>query len=803
MALRDESDRRYVSVTQFATDIRRYLDGRPVIARKDTFAYRCSKFIRRNQVASIAAVLIAISLAGGAIGVTTQWIRAERSAVRAKWEQYRANVAAAARELETGNNASVGRLLEKSPDELRGWEWDYLNSQRDMSVRELSGTHQKTSNLVFSPVGFRLATVTDHHSIQIWDVDTLQPFAELTGHSDGIRQVLYNVDATRLVTLSSDQTVRLWDASDGQSIAILGETGYTRIAVSPNGKTVAAAGVDGSISLWDTDDGTPAGLAIGHSSEINDIAFRPDGRQFATASYDRTIRLWDIGEIAEPIVLRGHDGPVQCIAYSRDGSRLASGGATPDTSVIIWDLVGDDESVRGSGHRGTISVVRFSPDGTRVVSGSEDQTARLWDAKDASVVALLRGHRGAIRDVQFEPSGQLFATASQDSTVRFWNTRDANLISVLRGHTGSVNAIAFNATTPIRLWNSDTGKPDAALQGRQDVMDSLVFNSRSALMATSASDGTIRLWNRKPGLRDGVMAGHTSAVRHVTLSPDDSMAASISRDGHVIVWNLVTRQQIRNFHCGESKYVASGFSRDGQSLFCGTERNELHCWSIASRTRCVIGDECGVVDELPAEIAFSRDRRWAAVIDAESRVVLHDADRGGHPIPLSVGPSPITGFSFFPHNRALLVCSDQNRLFRVDLQSRAVTPLGVLDFHARTLAFNSDGSLVAATGKGDRVSILETDTWTEVVSLLSPSYVHSIAFCPDQSRLACGCRDNAIRLWDTKTWRFVAELTGHEHAVETLAFTHDGTRIVSGSSDHSVRVWDTLSQRERLDEQSR
>lgn len=67
MALRKEPQRRYASVEQFSGDIRRYLEGRPVIARSDTFGYRSAKFVRRNVVAVGAAVIVAVTLFGAAI----------------------------------------------------------------------------------------------------------------------------------------------------------------------------------------------------------------------------------------------------------------------------------------------------------------------------------------------------------------------------------------------------------------------------------------------------------------------------------------------------------------------------------------------------------------------------------------------------------------------------------------------------------------------------------------------------------------------------------------------------------------
>jgi serine/threonine protein kinase len=71
MAIRKDPARRYASVAQFSEDIRRHLDGLPVIARKDTFTYRTSKFIKRHPFGVAAAALILLSLVGGMM--TTAW----------------------------------------------------------------------------------------------------------------------------------------------------------------------------------------------------------------------------------------------------------------------------------------------------------------------------------------------------------------------------------------------------------------------------------------------------------------------------------------------------------------------------------------------------------------------------------------------------------------------------------------------------------------------------------------------------------------------------------------------------------
>jgi serine/threonine protein kinase/predicted negative regulator of RcsB-dependent stress response len=78
MAMRKEPQRRYSSVEQFSEDLRRHLEGLPVIARKDTLWYRASKFVSRHKAGVAAAALIVLSLVGGIVESTRQARLAER-----------------------------------------------------------------------------------------------------------------------------------------------------------------------------------------------------------------------------------------------------------------------------------------------------------------------------------------------------------------------------------------------------------------------------------------------------------------------------------------------------------------------------------------------------------------------------------------------------------------------------------------------------------------------------------------------------------------------------------------------------
>jgi tetratricopeptide (TPR) repeat protein len=78
MALRKEPARRYSSVERFSEDIRRYVEGWPVMARKDTLPYRCHKFVQRHKIGVALAAVIALGTSAGATAVRLEAVRAQR-----------------------------------------------------------------------------------------------------------------------------------------------------------------------------------------------------------------------------------------------------------------------------------------------------------------------------------------------------------------------------------------------------------------------------------------------------------------------------------------------------------------------------------------------------------------------------------------------------------------------------------------------------------------------------------------------------------------------------------------------------
>ena len=282
------------------------------------------------------------------------------------------------------------------------------------------------NELAYSSDGALLAVAS---SIGVWlyDAQTYQERAVLTGHTDGVLSVAFSPDGQTLASGSRDDTVRLWDVATGTLQQTLTHTGsVTSVAFSPDGQTLAS-GVDGwtsTICLWDVATGVLQYTLLAHKGGLSSVAFSPDGQTLASAGgWDALVSLWDVATGTFQQSLAGHTAVtlLRSVAFSPDGSMLASAGGWRDKTVRLWDVATGTLQQTLTGHTDIVESVVFSPDSRTLASGSIDATVRLWDVATGTLQHTLTEYTAGVLSVVFSPDGRTLASGSEDGTVFLWD----------------------------------------------------------------------------------------------------------------------------------------------------------------------------------------------------------------------------------------------------------------------------------------------------------------------------------------------------------------------------------------------
>ena len=232
-----------------------------------------------------------------------------------------------------------------------------------------AGPHEPRFGIGWSPDGRTLALSDDDGRIEFAEVAAAGPGAtagpprvaicpetslRLFGGADrrtraflasagGPTVLAFRRDGRVIASAASDGFVRIWDATRGGELLSFAFApgardvgGVNSIAFTPDGSTLAIAGV-GGLRFWDPASGSPKGAGIGDDSNgFGVVAFAPDGKRLAAASWDGTIRAWEVASGRELARMTGIDGRTLALAWSPDGKALASGGY--DGDVRLWDL---------------------------------------------------------------------------------------------------------------------------------------------------------------------------------------------------------------------------------------------------------------------------------------------------------------------------------------------------------------------------------------------------------------------------------------------------------------------------------
>jgi WD40 repeat protein len=612
--------RRYPSAADLGADLRRWLAGQPILARRVSAPERLGRWCKRNQAVAVllAAVFLLLATVAGVASVgylqtrlalnreAHQRAAAEQAEARAMRDASRAGAAeqemrrqwyAASSNLmqPAWDTGQVGRLrallaeTEAYPD--RGFEWYYWQRLCHLDQHTFIGHRSELLSVSWSPDGRRLATGSYDGTARVWDAAGGQEVLALRGHSGLVYSVSWSPDGRRLATGGEDGSAKVWDAAGGpERLTLRGHAGLVyEVSWSPDGTRLATGSSDAMARLWNAADGHEVLILKGHTSPVRCVAWSPDGTRLATGSSDGTAKVWDVAGGREWLTLKGHNGPIGSVSWSPDGTRLATRSA--DGTAKVWDAADGRQRLTLEGHTGLVGSVCWSPDGTRLATGSWDGLAKLWNAADGREIRTLKGHASPVRSVSWSPDGTRLATGSGDGTVKVWDEADGLELLILKGHTGMVSSVCwspdgtrlatggYDGTT--KVWDAARGKVLLTLRGHTGLICSVSWSPDGTRLATASSDGTAKIWDAAGGKERRTLMGHTNQVRSVSWSPDGTRMLTGSSDGTAKVWEAAGGDELLTLkgHAGE---VVACWSPDGRRLATASFAGTAKVWDAAS-----------------------------------------------------------------------------------------------------------------------------------------------------------------------------------------------------------------------------
>jgi WD40 repeat protein/tRNA A-37 threonylcarbamoyl transferase component Bud32 len=379
---------------------------------------------------------------------------------------------------------------------------------------------------------------------------------------------------------AANAELQILDSKSNQPLRRFDEPGQVVcLAYSPDGGTLATAGTDQFISLWDVATGRLRAKFTGHAGVVWSLAWSPDGQRLATAGWDSSVRLWDVTrrQDAEPLPTTANFS----VAFSPDGEVLAGAGA----GVHLWDAeCGELFKTLPEMNAGDVRIA-FSPDGNLLAAFGKDNVVHLYATRNWSHLGTIPAPAHPITAMVFSPDSRTLAVPVLDKTVRLYDVETRTERLRLKGNDDNIVTVAFTPDgktliaggKPIKFWDPVTGNErtiriESASESGSAVR--LAVSPDGKKLAAALANYSVVLFDLETMAEEFRLKGHKDEIFGMTFSPDGKTLATASWDSTVKLWQVASGEPLLTFKSKFGVAWSVAFSPDNSTLAFGSGRSE-------------------------------------------------------------------------------------------------------------------------------------------------------------------------------------------------------------------------------------
>lgn len=695
------------------------------------------------------------------------------------------------------------------------------------------------------------------------------------------RSALLAIESTKIRSLPLGEAVIRGSVSRIQYRLVLrGQEGdfIMTAAFAEAGQAVMTYGEKG-VALWDAGTGAArplvplAGRLTVPPGTMTRGWLSPDGASLATAGGDPFVRIWDVRSGRQRLQLEGHERPVFGAMFSTDGALVLSialpfdeGGH--DGTARVWDAT-TGATLHTLTGEAPLVWSEWVPGQRQVVTVDGGNEVRLWTLEPTLrhrvlATAATPGLADAEIKIKLSGNGRFLLLTNNEAPLRLLELPSGAVARTFAGKAsvgGGAKSILSSAghvlVTDINrqgaLLESPLQKAPQVLEGHQGGLREIAFSPDDRHLATSSYDGTVRLWDVATGRERAVLRDHGSTVISLSFSADSQVLLTAGEDGTARLWSA-DGTLLRTLSGHEGKVIAAGFATDGRTIITNGADNTVRLWDLDTnapiREVKLDADVTVPVGRIDGRLVLFAPRGSQVEIVDLQAPMQKDAD-GQAQVPLlgvlEGHGEDVLSARLSPDGRLLATASKDRTARLWDVASRQMTR--ELAGHASPVddvRFSPDGSLVLtrsgrsihvwkadgtplrvlsdalpdATGHGDAAfgfdnrtviathptgyrrlfDVAGTRTWPELPAVNSSSgeMMRNLAVSPD-GRTALQATTFSLSLVDLSSGAVALALGNTQEGHEANAWmSPDGATVATCNLNGPLRLWDTKTRKEMV-----